>query len=180
MPAGKLGELPECLVRGSGPEPSPHPAACSSQYLDVCMKAMKIEFDGPNAVRTFADVTEISEGCSTVGPEWVCRRCGGDDLSGQRQHDSLAATEELTQGIVGALNQIFPTKHLGERERYMRRKYIRDSGKDTSEISQTQFITSMLNCFDVLKASPITPTHYVDLGIQAMRRPGLMCLSVGS
>ena len=75
---------------------------------------------------------------------------------------TIAATEEVTE-VVGARNQSVPTKHLGEVEWYMGSKYERDREKGTLEISQTQFIRSVLNRFDVSKSSPIPGTPSLDL-----------------
>ena len=47
----------------------------------------------------------------------------------------IAATEEVTEVIAGALNQRFPTKHLGKVERYMGSEYKRDRKRGTLEIS---------------------------------------------
>ena len=43
----------------------------------------------------------------------------------------IAATEKVTEVVVSALNQRFPTKHLGEVEWYMGSEYKRDREKDT-------------------------------------------------
>ena len=67
----KPGELPKCLVREAGPEPVSYPAACSSEYSDVWMEAMSKEFDGLVAAGTFAEVTEIPEGCNIVDAKWL-------------------------------------------------------------------------------------------------------------
>ena len=74
----------------------------------------------------------------------------------------IAATEEVTEVVVSAPNQRFPTKHLGEVEWYMGSDYKRDREKGTSEISRTQFIRSV-NRFDVSKPSPIPDTPSFDL-----------------
>ena len=50
----KPGELPKCPVRESGPEPVSYPAAYSSEYSDVWMEAVRMEFDGFAAAGTFA------------------------------------------------------------------------------------------------------------------------------
>ncbi|CAN0044804.1 unnamed protein product, partial [Sphacelaria rigidula] len=47
-------------------EPLSYPAACSSRYSDVWMEAMRIGFSGLMAAGTFADVTDIPEGCNIV------------------------------------------------------------------------------------------------------------------
>ena len=65
--------------------------------------------------------------------------------------------------VVIALSQRFPTKHLGEVEWFMGSEYKRDRGKGTLEISQTQFIRSVLNRFDVSKSSAIPATRFLDL-----------------
>ena len=75
----------------------------------------------------------------------------------------IAATEKVTEVVVSALNQRFPTKHLGEVEWYMGSEYKRDREKGTLEISQTQFIQSVLNRFGVSKSSPIPATPFLDL-----------------
>ena len=54
--------------------------------------------------------------------------------------DIKIAPTEVTELVVNALNQRFPTKHLGEVEWYMESEYKRDREKGTLEISQTQFI----------------------------------------
>ena len=53
------GELPKCLVGEGGPEPVSYPAACSWEYSDVWMEAMRMEFDGLVAAGTFVEVTEF-------------------------------------------------------------------------------------------------------------------------
>ena len=63
----KPGELPKCLVREAGPEPVSYPVACSSEYADVWVEAMTMEFDGLVEAGTFAEMTEIPEGCNVVG-----------------------------------------------------------------------------------------------------------------
>ena len=42
----KPGELPKCLVKEAGPEPLSYTDTCSSEYSDVWMEAMRMEFDG--------------------------------------------------------------------------------------------------------------------------------------
>ena len=49
----------------------------------------------------------------------------------------IAATEKVTGVLFSALNQRFPTKHLGEVAWYMGSEYKRDREKGTWEISQT-------------------------------------------
>ncbi|CAM9979339.1 unnamed protein product, partial [Sphacelaria rigidula] len=66
----------------------------------------------------------------------------------------VAAAEEVTKVIVGALNQRFPTEHPVEVEWYMGSEYKRNREKGTLEISQTQFMKSVLSRFDVSKTSP--------------------------
>ena len=68
----------------------------------------------------------------------------------------------MTEVLVSALNQIFSTKHHGEVEWYMGSQYKKDQEKGASEISQTQFIRSVLNRFDVSKSSPIPGTPSLD------------------
>ena len=76
----------------------------------------------------------------------------------------IAATEGVTEVVVSALNQRFPTKHLGEVEWYiMGSEYKRGRENGTLEISQTQFIRSVLNRFDVSKSSAIPATRFLDL-----------------
>lgn len=67
----KPGKLPECLVREAGPYPLSHPAACSSQYSDVWIEAIKIELAGLIAAGVFAEVADIPRGCNIVGAEWL-------------------------------------------------------------------------------------------------------------
>ena len=62
---------PKCLVREAGPEPVSYPAACSSEYSDVWMEAMRMEFDGFVAAGTFAEVTGIPEGFNVVDAKWL-------------------------------------------------------------------------------------------------------------
>ena len=75
----------------------------------------------------------------------------------------IEVTEEVTEAVVRALNQRLPTKHLGEVKWYMGSEYKMGRAKGTLEISQTQFIRSGLNRFDVSKTSPIPATPSVDL-----------------
>ena len=75
----------------------------------------------------------------------------------------IAATEKVTEVEVSALNQRFPTNHLGEVEWYMGSEYKRDREKGTLEISQTQFIQSVINSFGVSKSSAIPVTPSLDI-----------------
>ena len=76
----------------------------------------------------------------------------------------IAATEQVTEVVVSALNQRFPTKYLGGVEWYMGSEYNkRDREKGTLEIFQTQFIQSVLNRFSVSKSSPISATPSLDI-----------------
>ena len=77
--------------------------------------------------------------------------------------DIKIAATEVTEVVVSALNQRFPTKHLGEVEWYMGSEYKRGREKGTLEISQNQFIQSVLNRFGVSKSSPIPATPSLDL-----------------
>ena len=45
----------------------------SSQYSDVWVEAMRMEFDVLVAAGTFAEVGEIPEGCSIVDAKWLCK-----------------------------------------------------------------------------------------------------------
>ena len=75
----------------------------------------------------------------------------------------IAATEMVTEVVVSALNQRFPTKHLWEVEWYMGSEYKMDREKGTLDISQTRFIQNVLNRFCVSKSSPIPVTPSLDL-----------------
>ena len=75
----------------------------------------------------------------------------------------IAATEEVTEVVVSALNQRFPTKHLGDVEWYIGSECKRDRDKGTLEISQTQLIQSVLNRVGVSKSNPIPATPSLDL-----------------
>ena len=75
----------------------------------------------------------------------------------------IAATEEVTPVVVIALNQRFPTKHHRDVEWCMVSEYKRDRKKGTLKISQTQFIRSVLNRFDISKSSPIPATPFLEL-----------------
>ena len=55
------------------------------------------------------------------------------------------------------------TKHLEEVEWYIGSECKRHRGKGTSEISQSQFIESIVNRFDVSKSSPLPASHSLDL-----------------
>ena len=46
-------------------------AAYSSKYSDVWMETMRMEFDRLVAAGTFAEVTEIPEGCYIVDAKWL-------------------------------------------------------------------------------------------------------------
>ena len=61
----------------------------------------------------------------------------------------IAATEGVTKVSVGALHQRFLAEHVGEVEWYVGSEYIRDREKGTLEITQSQFIKSVLKRFDV-------------------------------
>ena len=67
----KPGELPKCLVGEAGPEPVSYPAACTSEYSDLWMRAMSKEFDGLAAAGTFAEETKIAGGCNIVDAKWL-------------------------------------------------------------------------------------------------------------
>ena len=77
--------------------------------------------------------------------------------------DITIATMEVIEVVVSAVNQRFPIKHLGEVEWYMESEYKRDREKGTLEISQTQFIQSVLNCVGVSKSRPIPATPSLDV-----------------
>ena len=77
--------------------------------------------------------------------------------------DIKIAATEVTEVVVSALKKRFPAKHLGEVEWYMGSEYKRDREKGNLEISQTQFIQSVLNRFGVSKSSPIPATPSLDL-----------------
>ena len=74
----------------------------------------------------------------------------------------IASTEKVTEMVDSALNQIFPTKHLGEVAWYMGSECKRNREKGTWEIFQTQFIQSVLNRFSVSISSPIPATPSLD------------------
>ena len=78
---------------------------------------------------------------------------------------NIASTKEVTDVIVSALNQRFPTKHIGEVGWYMESECNRDREKGALEVSQLAlwFIRSVLNRFDVSKPSPILATPPFDL-----------------
>ena len=76
---------------------------------------------------------------------------------------NIAATEEVTQVVVSALNQRFPTKHHGDVEWYMVSVYKRDRKKGALEISRTQFIRSVLNRFIISTSSPIPATPSLEI-----------------
>lgn len=63
------GELPNRLVEEAGPEPSSYTAASSSKFSDMWMGAMLMEFDEHVAAGTFAEATDIPEGCNMMGPK---------------------------------------------------------------------------------------------------------------
>ena len=75
----------------------------------------------------------------------------------------IAATKEVTDSVVVALNKRFPTKHLGEVTWYMGSEYRRDREKGTLEISQTQFIRNVVDRFDITRTSPIPASPSLDL-----------------
>ena len=75
----------------------------------------------------------------------------------------IAATEEVTEVVVNALNRRFPTKRVSEVEWYMVSEYKRDRAEGSWEISHTQFIRSVLKRFGVSKSSPIPSTPSLDL-----------------
>ena len=77
--------------------------------------------------------------------------------------DIKIAAMEVTEAVVSALSQRFPTKHLGEVEWYMGIEYKRDREKGALKISQTKFIQSVLNRFGASKSSPIPATPSLDL-----------------
>ncbi|CAM9618551.1 unnamed protein product, partial [Sphacelaria rigidula] len=60
-------------VKEVEPEPLSYPTACSSQYSDVWVEAIKTEFDGLMTAGKFADESDIPEGCSIVDAKWLCK-----------------------------------------------------------------------------------------------------------
>ena len=74
-----------------------------------------------------------------------------------------AASPAFSDRIVEVPNPKFPTKNLGELSSYMGSEYIRDRVANTVEISQTQFISNVLDCFNVEKTSPIPASPSSDL-----------------
>ena len=75
----------------------------------------------------------------------------------------IAATEEMTEVVVSAINQRFPIKYVREVEWCMDSESKRDQKKGTFEISQTQLIRSVLDRFGVSKSSRIPATTSIDL-----------------
>ena len=65
------GELSKCLVREAGPEPVSHSAPRSSTYSDVWMEATAKGSAELVEAGTFAEVTEIPEGCNIVDVKWL-------------------------------------------------------------------------------------------------------------
>ena len=67
----KPGGFPKCFVREAWPESVSYLAACSSEYSNVWMEAMRMEFYGLVAAGIFAAVTQIPEGCTMVDAKWL-------------------------------------------------------------------------------------------------------------
>ena len=74
----KPGVLPKRLVREAGPEPVSYHAACLSQYSDVWLEAIRMEFDALVAAGTSAEVNQIPEGCNVVDAKWWLYKWKGD------------------------------------------------------------------------------------------------------
>ena len=75
----------------------------------------------------------------------------------------ISASQNVAEVVIAALNDSFPTKDLGELSWYMGSEYRRDRERGTLEISQTQFIHSVLNRFNVTKNSAIPASPSLDL-----------------
>ena len=77
----KLGELPKMFRPGSRAGASVVPCgmlvAVSSQYSDVWMESMRMEFGGLVAAGTFAEENETSEGCNIIDVRWLYKWKGG-------------------------------------------------------------------------------------------------------
>lgn len=75
----------------------------------------------------------------------------------------IAASKELARIVIDALKESFLTKDLGELSWYMGSEYRRNREEGMLEISQTQFIRSVLDRFNVTKSSPILASPSLDL-----------------
>ena len=75
----------------------------------------------------------------------------------------FGGARSVSEEVVAALNDVFPTKHLGEVAWYMGSEYRRDRTAGTLEISQTIFIRSVIDRFHVSRSSSIPAFPSVDL-----------------
>ena len=75
----------------------------------------------------------------------------------------ISAFQNVAEVVIVALNDLFPIKDLGELSWYMGSEHRRDRARGISEISQTQFIHSVLNRFNITKNSsiPASPSFNV-------------------
>ena len=71
-------KLPDCFVKEVEPEPTSYSAACSSTHSGVWTGAMQAEFDGLEAVGTFAEISEIPEGINIVDSKWLLKWKGDE------------------------------------------------------------------------------------------------------
>ena len=75
----------------------------------------------------------------------------------------FGGARSVSEEVVAALSDVSPTKHLGELAWYMGSEYRRDRTAGTLEISQTNFIRSVIDRFHVSRSSSIPASPSVDL-----------------
>ena len=75
----------------------------------------------------------------------------------------FAGTESTSRTVADAINDVLLTKQLGEMSWFMGNEYIRDREAGAVNISQTNFIKSVVDRFDVFRTSPIPDSPSVGL-----------------
>ena len=65
----------------------------------------------------------------------------------------FGGASSVSRTVVDVLNDTLPTKHLGDLSWYMGVEYKRDKEKKVIELSQTSYIRSVLERFDVSRSS---------------------------
>ena len=102
-------KLPDILVKEAEPEPTSYTAARSSKHSDVWMDAMRSEFDGLKAARTFVEVSELSADSNVLGSKWPLKWKGDAHGMIDRSKARLVAKGYSQVKGVGYFEKFAPT-----------------------------------------------------------------------
>ena len=75
----------------------------------------------------------------------------------------FGGASSVSRTVVDVLNDTLPTKHLGDLSWYMGVEYKRDKEKRVIELSQTSYIRSVLERFDISRSSSLPAAPSVNL-----------------